>query len=89
MRASASPAAESTFTAKLPAERSAPSVRERWSMQTSMSGGSSDKDATALAVAPAGSASPGAVTTVTAVGTSAIALRNSSGVGAVTGKGVL
>ena len=53
-----------------------------------MSGGSSESEATALAVAPAGSASPGAVTTVTGVGTSAIALRNSSGVGAVTGQSV-
>jgi hypothetical protein len=51
-----------------------------------MSGGSSESDATALAVAPAGSGLPGAVTTVTGVGTSAIALRISSGVGAVTWK---
>lgn len=51
-----------------------------------MRGGSRDNEATALAVAPAGSGSPGAVTTVTGVGTSAIALRNSSGVGAVKGR---
>ena len=53
-----------------------------------MSGGTSDSEATALAVAPAGAGSPGAVTIVTGVGTSAIALRNSSGVGAVTVKNV-
>ena len=46
-----------------------------------MSGGSSDSETTAFAVAPDGPPVPGAVITVTAVGTRAIARRNSDGWG--------
>ncbi len=48
-----------------------------------ISGGSSDSEATAFAVAPAGPAGPLAETIVTPVGSAAIAARNSSGVGGV------
>ena len=54
-------------------------VREPRSRQASISGGSSDSEATAFAVAPAGPAGPIAVTTVTAVGKPDIAARRVAG----------
>ena len=59
-------------------------MREPRSRQASISGGSSDSEHTAFAVAPAGPCSPSAVTIVTPVGSAAIELRKCSGVGGVT-----
>ena len=61
----------------------AASVRDARSRQASISGGSSERDVTAFAVAPAGPALLGALTTVTPVGRSDIAWRKLSGSGAV------
>ncbi len=54
-------------------------MREPRSSAASMSGGSRDSETTAFAVAPDGPSGPGAVITVTAVGTSPIARRNWAG----------
>ena len=75
-RASASWPAPSTLTPKAPLARTTSSVREPRSRQASISGGSSESEVTAFAVAPAGPPSPVAVTIVTALGASAIALRS-------------
>ena len=64
-RASSSWSAASTLIPKAPASRTRPSVRDPRSRQASISGGSSDSEATAFAVAPAGPR-PVAVTIVTA-----------------------
>ena len=73
---------------KRPVARIAASVRDPTSSEASISGGSSESEATAFAVAPSGPSGEAAVTTVTPVGRDAIALRNSSGVGTVgSGKG--
>ena len=75
-RASASCPAPSTLTPKAPLERTISSVREPRSRQATISGGSSESEVTALAVAPAGPCGPAVVTIVTAVGASAIAWRS-------------
>ena len=73
-RASASWSAAQHADAEGAAVRTTSSVREPRSRQASISGGSSESEVTAFAVAPAGPPGPGAVTIVTAVGASAIAL---------------
>src|SRR4029079_7244887 len=75
---------ERTLIPNRPWARRTSSVREPRSRQASISGGSSDSEHTALAVAPAGPCSPTAVTIVTPVGSAAMARRKCSGVGVVT-----
>ena len=58
-----------------------PSVRERRSSAASIRGGSSERETTAFAVAPDGPSGPGAVITVTAVGTSAHRAAELGGIG--------
>ena len=59
--------------------RTAASVRELRSKQTSASGGSSESELSALAVAPAGPSSPCAVITLTPVAQKPIRRRKSTG----------
>ena len=68
--------------AKRSAVCTAASVRDARSRQASISGGSSESEVTAFAVAPAGPLGPGALTTVTPVGSRDIASRKLSGSGA-------
>src|SRR5829696_2015161 len=85
-RARSSWPARSTLTAKRREPRTADSVREPLSKATSSSTGSSDSEATAFVVSPAGPSGPLQVTIATPVANCPMTWRKRSGSGAIAGR---